>query len=478
MKSQTKKSIGRMAVGILFLLDPNIAVVDILPDFIGCLLIISALASLRDLSDSLEEARLNFMRLLWVSLSHIPAFVLMIYISASFVNEKTSILVFSFVYAVVELVLVNNAVTSLIDGFVYLGERYNGDACFYETSKPGKRLDVSHLRFFTTVFLVVVKGLSVAPNLVYLYDTSLGYGTVVNSMIYNPVSFIGPITAICFIPAIVVGIIWARRMRRYIIGMRADEDFISTVDCMLESKAAENTPVYRYRRTTTAVYLLSAAIILSVDFYIDEFNIIPDFISALLMLFSAVYMSRKFAIGKLPVAVCAGYSVLEAGLLAYASYFNVHFKFADVGRVVEADGAFGIYIILLTACELLFVASVAALMLSYSRVLSRGFDSAVRKGHTKAGKDVFYENHKKRSAAVVILSAAAGVCHVLQVFSMGDMRRVLLAKNSYTDSSGIYIPSLEGFWMVNLLVSVVLIAFALYTFSRSREELKERLYII
>lgn len=478
MKSNVKKSIGRIALGIMFLLDPNIAVVDVLPDFVGCLLIISGLSSLRDLSDSLEDARMNFMRLFWVSLSHIPAFMLMIYISASFVNEKTSILVFSFVYGVVEFFLINNAISSLIDGFVYIGERYNGDACFYDTDKKGRRTDVSRIRLITTVILLIVKGLSIAPNLVYLYDTSLGYGTVLNSTMYNPVSFIGPITAICFVPALLLGLFWARRIRRYICGIRRDADFVSRIDGIIDSKAAENTPVYRYRRTTTAVYILSSAAILSVDLYIDEFNIIPDLFCALVMFFGALFFSRRFAVGKLPIAICGIYAAAEAGLLAYASYFNIHFKFADVGRVVEADGAFTFYFALMTVCEIMFAASVFFLMRAYSRVLSEGFASAVRKGHTKAGKDVFYESHKKRSITVTLLAAATGVCHVLQLLSMGDMRRILLSKNTYTDSSGIYAPSLEGFWMVNLLVSVVFISFTLYTFSKSREELKERLYIL
>ena len=131
MKSNTNKRLGRIAAGIFFLLNPNITVIDLLPDFIGCILIISGLGLLRDISDSLEEARKNFLRLFWVSLSHIPAFALMVSISASYLNEKTSILVFSFVYGVIEFILINNALTALIDGFVYVGQRYNGESFFY-----------------------------------------------------------------------------------------------------------------------------------------------------------------------------------------------------------------------------------------------------------------------------------------------------------------------------------------------------------
>lgn len=478
MKSNTNKRIGKIALGVIFLLNPYVTVVDIFPDFIGCLLIISGLASLRDISDSLEDARINFMRLLWVSLSHIPAFVLMIFISASFVNEKTSILVFAFVYAVVEFFLINNALTSLIDGFVYVGERYNGDCCFYETKNNGKKLDVSHLRFYTTLCLILTKGLSVMPNLVYLYDTSLGYGTVVGQYAVNPVTFIGPITAICFIPGMIIAVVWARRMFAYVSSIRRDADFMASVDAVIESKSAENTAVYRYRRTSTAVYLLTAAIILCVDFYIDEFNILPDVLSAAVMLAAAIYMIRKFAAPVISAAICGVYFALESLMLVYASYFNVHFKFSDVGRVVEADGAFNTYILLLCVCALFFVLSLASLLMGYTKILAGGFESAVRRGHTRAGKDIFFEAHKKRNLVAILLAVASCVCQVVQIISMGDMKRILINKNSYTDSSGIYVPSLEGFWMVSLLANIVLIVFAVYTISKSREELKERLYIL
>jgi hypothetical protein len=267
-------------------------------------------------------------------------------------------------------------------------------------------------------------------------------------------------------------------MFSYVSGIRRDEDFVSTLDDVIESKSAENTAVYRYRRTSTAVYLLTAAIILCVDFYVDEFNIIPDVIGASVMLAASLYMWKKFSTPAFSAAVCGLYLAAEAVMLVYASYFNVHFKFSDVGRVVEADGAFNLYIALLCVCALLFVISFSSLLMGYTKILAGGFESAVRRGHTRAGKDIFFEAHKKRNLVAIILSVAACVCQIVQILSMGDMKRILLNKNSYTDSSGIYVPSLEGFWMVSLLANIVLIVFAVYTISKSREELKERLYIL
>ena len=480
MSSGIKKSIGKIALGLIFLFNPAITVVDLVPDFIGCLLIISGLGSLLDLSDSMEEARVNFLRLFWISLSHIPAFAMMIFISSNFISEKTSILVFSFVYAVVEFVLVNNALTALIDGFVYVGERYDGDSCFYEIGREGKHIDVSHLRAFSTIFLVLTKGLSVLPNLVYLYDTSLGYGTVTSPYMRNPVEFIGILTVICIIPATIVGVMWAIRAFKYVKGISHDDAFVARLDVAASDKSVQNTAAYKFRRTTTAALITYAACVLSVDFYVEEFNIIPDIVCAITLLCAVVYIRRRLCeISYTPIVACSIYALACVCMLALAIYFDINnIEFWRAGREPKLDNMFRIYTILSAVCDSLFVVAVAAVMYSYTKALKGGFDSAVRRGHTKSGVDIFYRSHKIRSVICVLLSLVAGVCHTIQISSMGNMKRVLLDKNSYTDSTGVYVPALEGFWMVALLANVVFIVFAIYTISKSREELRERLYII
>ncbi len=479
MRSNTKKKIGRIALGMIFLLNPNINVVDLLPDFIGCVLIMSGLSSLRDISDSLEDARRNFLRLFWISLSHLPAFVLMMIISSTYVSEKTSILVFAFVYSVVEFVLINNALTSLIDGFVYIGERYNGECCFYETKKNGKKLDVSHLRFFSTVFLLVTKGLTVAPNLVYLYDTSLGYGTVTNPYVTNPVEFIGPITAICFVPALIFGIMWARRMCIYLSGIKKDDAFVCVVDEILSNQSIRNTAVYKYRRISTAVFVLFAAIVLCMDFYVDEFNVIPDAVSAIVLFSAAVFMKKRFSEASgVSVAISAVYVIAESVMLAFAVNFNTNFKFSDIGRVVEADSAYSVYIAVLSVCEILFAVCFASVFLSFMHVLRGGLDMEVRQGSHYVGKDAYLASQKYKTVTAIALAALSGVCHIVQIVSMADTHRVLVDKNAYTETTGVYLPVLEGFWMVSFVVNVVFIVFACVTLLNAREELKNRLYIL
>ena len=122
--------IGFFITGAFFLFNPFITIVDFLPDFIGALLFVLALYKLRDMSDHMESARTGFLRFFWISLSRIPAFLIMFWVSHNFSAERSIILVFTFCYAVLETILLAFCFNSLFDGFIYVGERNEGTAIF------------------------------------------------------------------------------------------------------------------------------------------------------------------------------------------------------------------------------------------------------------------------------------------------------------------------------------------------------------
>ena len=93
-----------IAAAVLFC-NPLFNLIDILPDFIGCALMLASLARIRDLSEHVASARKRFLILFWVSLSKIPAFVWMFSIFSSHPTERTIMLLFTFVYAVAESIL-------------------------------------------------------------------------------------------------------------------------------------------------------------------------------------------------------------------------------------------------------------------------------------------------------------------------------------------------------------------------------------
>ena len=195
---------------------------------------------------------------------------------------------------------------------------------------------------------------------------------------------------------------------------------------------------------------------------------------------NAVYIKKKFVQVKSSgcVALCSAYAALQSAMFAVAVYFNMHFKFSDVGRVEQADGVYALYVSLLSVCEAVFVACLISIILTYMKVLRLGFSYAAREGHKKAGKDVFIEAQKKRNLVTFVIGAIMGVCHVIQIWSMGDMRRVSMVKNDFTSAKSTYLPALEGFWMIELIVSVIFAVYVCVSIQKTREELRDRLYIL
>ena len=65
---QNKKyiSFGLICVAFIFLCNPNIAVIDLLPDFIGYIILSFALVNLADINETVSEALKGFRRMIFI----------------------------------------------------------------------------------------------------------------------------------------------------------------------------------------------------------------------------------------------------------------------------------------------------------------------------------------------------------------------------------------------------------------------------
>ena len=111
-------------IAALFLFNPNINIIDLLPDFIGYFLIYNALSKVADLIPHFDEARDRFHKLFWVTLSKLPAMFIMLSITGQNTFERPIVSVFAFSYAIIELIYIYPAFSSLFAGFEYLEERF------------------------------------------------------------------------------------------------------------------------------------------------------------------------------------------------------------------------------------------------------------------------------------------------------------------------------------------------------------------
>ena len=146
---------GRAAAGLILLVNPIISLYDILPDFIGYLLLFTALREVSRLEGRMEDAQ---SRLIWLA-----AFSgLRLTLALVFYDAQSSFkLLVCFSLAVVELVTFLMWSASFFSGLEYLLNRNDGEELV------GR---LSNVRFLTVLFFIVRSACNLLPEFTSLLE--------------------------------------------------------------------------------------------------------------------------------------------------------------------------------------------------------------------------------------------------------------------------------------------------------------------
>ena len=316
------RALARCAAGALFLINPNFNLIDIIPDAIGYLLIVSGLRALEPVSPSIAEAKTRFMMLLRISLIRIAALPLTFVVGY---NEKTFILIFTLAFALLETIYLLPAFHYLYDGTDYLLLRYGA---------PGQK-KTAPPRIFTGFFIIARAALNVLPELQYLptqYDENTGLVTGYQRVRLADLEHMLILTNIVFTLAITI--IWVIRFRGYIKRLRRNETLTSALGAELRTMTPDEGEAL-LRTFKLAFTLIGAGVFVSLDFYADGYNLIPDVIPALLLLgVAALFYRRGLCERSLP-AVASVYAALTAALAALNYYFaSNYYNMSSIGNKV------------------------------------------------------------------------------------------------------------------------------------------------
>ncbi len=313
------KALARCMAGALFLLNPNFNLIDILPDAIGFMLIVSGLRAFEAASPSIAEARNRFQKLLRISLLRIAALP-MIFIVGD--NEKTFILIFTFVFALIETFYLLPAFHYFYDGTAYLSVRFGGESI--KKSPP---------RVITAIFMIARGALNVLPELRYLptqYEDESLYSGEYRSFKLAELQHM--LTLVNIIFTLAFAAVWIIMFRRYINRLRKDETLISALDATLADTPREEGALLL--GTLKSVFtLVSIAMFASIDFYADGLNLIPDLIPAILLLLAVVMLYRRGQCERNIIVVASVYTALTAVLVVLNNFYaKRYYAFAAIGN--------------------------------------------------------------------------------------------------------------------------------------------------
>lgn len=153
--------LGAAALSAIFLFNPDIAIIDVLPDFIGYTLLAVSLRFARDLSPHFENAWRKFRILAVMTLFKTLALLWVFGGLTSAQERPTMMLLLSFCFCICELIWGIPAWRSLIEGFIIHSQTSGGVYPLIEKGaksyRPGKNICLSFRDF--TVFFMIAKAI-------------------------------------------------------------------------------------------------------------------------------------------------------------------------------------------------------------------------------------------------------------------------------------------------------------------------------
>lgn len=264
--------IGYIIAGMFFLFEPFIGVADILPDFIGYLLILHGMSKIADLEIKISEAKMKMQSALYVSLGRFAVYVF------SFLADfdDTLKLVFVFAFAVLDVFFVLPAFSSLFNGLDYARMRFTSVANSPKLSDAGK---------LSAIFLIVRAVGAVVPELTslstdYGYVQSGGGGLEGNGVIRIM------LIMVCAAVVLLFGIVWLSAVCGAISELRKDKEFVSVIEKKYAAEIMTDKTLAMRRSVKNFWRIWFAAFFFLFCISIDYYYIIPEFVFGICAFFA------------------------------------------------------------------------------------------------------------------------------------------------------------------------------------------------
>ncbi len=317
--------IGLVFPAGLFLFNPTISVVDVLPDFIGYVLLYFGLRKLGDLNDHIDNAISYVKKIMIVSIAQLMSVIVLF----GFITEQekpTSYLLFSFTVSVFEIVFLSRLFSEFFNGIVYLGSR-NGATDILEK----KRTEKFHI---LTVFFFVAKAiLATLPEF-----SSLTYRDGSDwEFLYN---FIGMYRTVAFLIMLPIGIVWLFGLWKYLKYIINDNAFIASMDDAYKKNVLPKKEIFVQRYSAVAFTIFSIGIIFSLDLYMDNISVIPDFLCPIFIFVALLLLKKYVDISNLSLYFCGGHFLTSTATYIMTVRFYDSYTLLLTRNTAEAYDAY------------------------------------------------------------------------------------------------------------------------------------------
>ncbi len=428
-KAHSPVRVGLILCGLLCFCNPHLAVVDILPDFIGCLFIYVGLYRAARLHPILSDAQRSFLRFaLFDAVKTVG--ILMIFGSGNKLEQPSLLLIAAFLSAVLGLCFAIPAIKNLCEGLSLLGRTYDCAYLYAATKKERSRPE--QLQRALILFFCVRETLALLPELSAL--TLSSYSDSYLNFLYD---YIGLLRFFAFIPAFILAIVTVCRLIAFARGFARETEFGAKTKTAYADFIKTHPGVKITSRHTVSFVCLAVGAFFLADFYIDFKNVIPDVVGGVLLLFGVLLLSAPIK-KKIPALVGASLFSAVAVYSTRLSYrFSLDYSANEISRSEEAADAY-LKMWLFSLLEMLLFLLLLAFLLLLLRFTVRSF-AGYRAGDTEG-------DFESRSQGRLIEEFDR---RFLRVFVAGFVSALLSFVYDYMQEIPVYMPA--GFPRLNLL---------------------------
>jgi len=313
-----KKTIGykRLLFGFIFLMSPDIVIIDLLPDIVGYLFIISGMSVLADIDERADDAKSLAKRLLVLSCIK---FILAFYMPSL---EKTNLLLVTFSLAIIDVILILPFLKQFFHSLDYTATRQG----IMISSKK-----TAEIKILTVFFLCLKDVLMVAPSVVSLFDPSEtgNYGSSVWHIDFS--ALFNVLTILAFFLMTLVFLFMCVKLSIYFIKLSRNRELVSRLYSNYERTVLSVPTRMLLKRTRALRSMVLISPVFFVDFYVDFVEIIPTAVGFLLIFIYSVYLQRKLGMSTLPLSIFSGLGTLVSGV----SFFYRYYWHKQLGKAVE-----------------------------------------------------------------------------------------------------------------------------------------------
>lgn len=304
-------NLGLIFAGICFFANPCFNLLDLLPDFIGAILIMTGLSKMYMYNINFEDAQKSAKFVLWLS---VLKFALCVWTNS---GNREYIMPFTFILGVLEVIFMISMFKSL-----YLGVDYT----LMRTENASAKIikDTNNAFSMSFVFIIALKILDFAPHLSDIAQQDAEFDLSRETTALLPVARLKGILYIaCMFFALILGIIFLFISAKAWIKLIRNKSYNAYLKEKYDNYVLLDRDVFITSKINKVYFLVTVCFVFFISFYIDAVNIFPNFFGILMILGALCYLSKYAGIRK-GLVLSAGLPALVCSVINYVYMHKVH----------------------------------------------------------------------------------------------------------------------------------------------------------